>query len=1768
MADKTPKKSNIKHEYNVATTGLNMDSSQNNIQKGSLSYALNAAMENFDANSVQYQNEPGNAPCFDFPSGYKLIGKHFIPEQNKIVFFLANPSSGGSEIGFMINNDCVYHTLVNNACLNFDVNYPVLRMAHKVTNFGTEIYWPDNNGRRYLDIDNVPYIPLDTSDICDPTDSSQLDCNKLLLQPDVNIPFTSVEDVISGGEMTAGTYQFVVQYADSVGNPYTSYYGVTNPVPIADTDLATVNFNYPVGKSIVIKVDNLDPLGQYQYFNLAVIKTINNISTPELVGTYFIDDTSKKITFTGQIQTNIKLAINDIFEKFAFYDKADHVTSVQDILVWKGMTAVERLNYQKIANEIKLQWQSYRIPASESYANEINATNLRGYLRDEIYAFEVIFLLKSGKETDGFHIPGKKKGQLEITAAPIDETHPDFIGTPDQGTTTSPYWKIYNTASVEATNAQYDPTDDEYKGPYQYGDFAYWESTEEYPCDEDVWGELAGEKIRHHKFPDVLVSPIIEGSTFISSAEMVMENSAIFPLGVKIDSTQIKGIIERSDLTEEQKNDIVGYRIARADRGVNKSIIAKGMLRNVGKYTREQQDYFYPNYPYNDLSSDVFLNQVNNAWLDISDPFLITVLEFNMPEGNPTYLEVVYNDPNTNKETSIKYDTLGEQEILCSIGKPKIQGPGVKDEVRYSGGTWIPVNECIGTVRYLNYDVWKAWVGKTDLGTYKAGYRLVWDDPIEGQKEEWMSGSEVKYVNCISGTQPRNISTGNAANNEELAFQYSTDYEHPCQDETPSVIEEGDIEELSKRQIFNSPETSFGNPFLGGILKLESVMFGRGKAHFVEVKDNAKYRLITKEAQKDALKVAEKVADVTQTFSLEAMFAVYNSQMTIFRNEITKRNFARSFNSIASYNYTTAIPNDQGVKQRELDIKRYLIPEVLNVGEQDVNINNWQRETSVYLRSTSSIPVPSKSPEMLISTPVEDHSRFTISEVGNCSIPENEEDISVVSYYGSMKNQFLNQYGQIYSYETLDTGFTKIFDNLDLNDDIIFGGDTFIGKFAYKTKLPFFIDNRVKYPDDSDIFYDEIGNIAYPKYWHSSRSILETYYGERKSDLVLSNFISYKAHNFDCPNDQGPEDLSEGDDPENYSNRTFYDGYYYLFAYGVPSFYCESSYNVDLRTAFNNKEGDFWPHVSTGIPDDWVQETNVTIAWDNTYNYNVTFSKQNKETVFTNLPADWGDKEDREKYPFRAVYSDPQITDADNRVNNWLTYRPISYFDFPQNYGGLTALDGLKNRAILARFENKSLLYNSLITIDTSNPQAAYVGNPNLFENQPIDFAETDQGYIGSQHKMMLKTPYGAVSIDAKRGQVFLINGTQLEDMSQFGSGMHRWFTAHLPFELTKYFPDVNTDNHFNGVGLHGVFDSNYERVIITKLDYIPLYDNISHKEGKYYIEENGVENEIFLIDSDYFCNVSWTLSFNFNTKSWISFHSYIPNWYVGENNFYYSGLNHCPNDFDALVGVLDPVVPTTTSTTTIPPSTTTTTTTTEYVPDCSFDASAIVPDCELTGFGYFLDEEVLPPCERPNDLRSVALYTGYTLVSPVADVDSTVSADAACSHLTYFNLYGIGDSNYIPEAISGDFSSYTVGQIIYDSTTDPDCTTIPDGWYFTSETAASDEVFEVVNGAITQFVTCGVPTTTTTTTQIFSYDTICWTGVYEEGDPIHPLGGVITYHDKWGNVQVEQEIWNGDYVVLEIAQIISAYGAVAIPCTTTTTTTTVAPTTTTTTTV
>lgn len=1315
----------------VAKVGLNLDSIISDIPQGMLTYALNAQLENFDGNQVTYQNEQANEPCATFPAGYKVCGIHNIVENGYAVVFLVNEDTGDSEIGIVHHNTCTYETKINAKCLNFSMDDPILKAVHKLTNCSTEVYWPSkNNPRRFIDLDNLPFQEIEG---CPPTITGEIDCNKLNVQPDFAIPQIEVEAVDSDGETPAGTYQFAVQYCNALGEGYTGYYSVTNPLPLQDPNKITLDFNYLVNKSIRIRISNIDVTGFFDYLNVAVIKTINNITSTELIDTFQIIGSTKNISYTGEGKQNIRLTMDDIIDKFPIYERANDLTVVNDILVWDQLTTDEQISYQRIANNITLQWQTWRLDGNQAYANPLNSVYLRGYMRDEVYPFEIVFLLDNGKQTDGFHIPGRVATQDDlIPISGPDVVHGD-LDKCDPNVQPLPKWRVYNTGCLIGYEQEFlnfiggnpegcikcipgentNPSDPRcYVGPHQYGCMAYWESTETYPCNEEVWGELSGQPIRHHKFPDSVITHIHDNDGFI------------YPIGARIDVQQIIDLIRNSNLTPDQKARIQGFKIVRGNRATNKSVKAKGLIHNVGRYDRDGQTYYFPNYPFNDLRTD---------------PFLAT------------------------RET-------------------------------------------------------------TDDSGLNEGIRL---------------------------------------------HAFTTD-------------------ESKQRYVFHSPDTHFYQPTLGNILKLETAEFGQARGHFLSVRDHARYSFLTSGAYASALVIAAFVGVLSGTFGVTAVqafdgtaaFTAFQTFIDIMAKLLPKKNFAYQFNSLGNYTNFKVVENN-GNKQRRTDLEVYLSPGMQGVGDIHT-INNYQRESSVYFRTIGILPYTNT-----IAGVPEDRSRYLNSQMD----PPCTTDIitaPISSYYASIKEEFLNQYGQIYSYETIDTGFQELIDvNANLQNSIrpVFGGDVFINKFAYKSKLPFFLENRVfkqsGLPEDpgsthEDVEYNQIPNVANPIFWFSTDVRNDT--GGPGGVLgIFKQLLGVKINNFDCRND-----------------KFFYqDGKIYLFAYGIPYFYAESEVNVDMRGAFNQIEGDFYPRMSSDIPDEWLQEVNTTIQQDNTYHYNRTYSKQNKENLFTHLPQDFTDRACRKNLQFRAIFSEKQEDVINYDRNNWLIYKPLAFFDFPRNYGRITSMESIEDRQVLVRFENKTLLYNALQVQPSSTTEVFTGGSIFLKEVPPQDLAaDNDLGYNGSQHKLFLKSEYGHISVDAKRGQVFLIPRRlssyykpQTKDLSN--TVMSKFFTENLDFQIKRAFPDIDIDNHFKGIGLTGIYDNKYNRLIITKLDYAPA-EGVTFENGKFF----AAGEEVQLTDREFFCNRSFTISYDFDSNAWVSFHSYIPNYYVGESNFFYTGEN------------------------------------------------------------------------------------------------------------------------------------------------------------------------------------------------------------------------------------------------------------------------------------
>jgi hypothetical protein len=1291
-----------------ANLGLNLNQTLRQIPEGQYTFAVNAILSGFDGQKYTLQNDQGNEICTSHPERFQVIARKNIIEKGIILLMLTDPETGESEIGTIQN--CQYQALINDECLNFSVDYPIHKIEYKLNGDEVEVYFTDFfNNRRFLNLSKLPFKKIE-NDCGIPTETTEIDCNRLNVQPDFRIPIITVESVNSDGLVKAGAYQFAIQYANANTEPYTGWYAITDPLSLFDPNKITQDFNYDVNKSVKLDISDIDVTGFYDYFNIAVIKTINNITSADLVGTYQITSNRKSLVYTGQKTKD--LSIDEIFQRYPIYKKADDLTAIQDILVWSKLTAQERISYQRIANDIKIWWQTWRVPAEKAYANELNQVYLKGYMRDEVVPLEAVFELTNGHITDGFPIPGRLPTSSDLEMILNDDSLVDSPSKCETAPQPKPKWQVYNTASVtdyeqiykdftsvpSTTCSDCPPTIDLsspecYTGPYQYGEMAYWESEETYPCDEEIWGSNAGKKIRHPKFPDSLISHIHDNNGFI------------YPIGVRVDVEQIKELITNSSLTQEQKDSIAAIRIIRGNRANNKSIIAKGIIHNVGKYTRDGNTYYFPNYIANDVGDDSFLSSTQTD------------------------------------------DDSGRNE----------------------------------------------------------GTRLRAFDEVDSKQ----------------------------------------------------------------RFTFHSPDTSFYQPSLGNVLKLETAEYGQSKGHFVQVQDHAKYKFLSTGSYMTALALGALVgvasAEIglsTKVFDGTAAFTAFQTFLSIVEKLVPSLNFAYQFNSVSNYTNYKAIPNS-GNKQRFLDLSLYLSPGMHSVGDT-YTVNNFQRESSVYLKTYKALPFT----HSLAGVP-EDRSKYVNSDVG-CSNEVTNVDVS--SYYASIKRNLPNQWGQIGSYETVDTGWRY---NLSKPTSVytryqsVFGGDVFINRFAYKSKLPFFIDNRVglKFADGSDIAYNELGNVAYPIFWMST---------DAKQDIggsaifvdFFKTLFGVKVNNFDCT-----------------SQKFFYQkGKFYLFAYGVPYFYTESEVNVDLRQAYNGSEGDFYPRVGSDIPDEWLQEKNTTIQQDNTYFYNKSFSKQNKETFFTHYPENYNSNE--ENLTHSAVYSEKQ--DSALR-NNWLIYKPISRFDFPQKYGQLIGIEAIENRQLLVRFENSSKIYNALLTAPTSAADV-YLGQT-LFSKQapPIDFAETDLGFNGSQHKFFLKTEFGNVSVDAKRGQIFLMGASQkgisIKEMTD--ERVSDFFIQNLNFKIKESFPEINIDNAFKDIGLTGVFDNRYDRVIITKRDYEPIVTGITYTNGKFFLGEE----EISLDDNQYFANRSFTASYNLNPliNAWVSFHTFTPNYYIGSNNIFYT---------------------------------------------------------------------------------------------------------------------------------------------------------------------------------------------------------------------------------------------------------------------------------------
>ncbi len=603
---------------------LNEDINDFHLPDNEWTQARNAINNSKTGDLGKIGNEPSNLFCTKAP--YTIIGVIHLESDKWAIFSTDNIDS---EIGYFQEGTCLYKTIVNDKCLNFNKESLVSGVSRETSDCSHIIFWDDHgrNPSRFIDIGdlkkapyeqpwpNVPYkcenqttVINGTCTTCVPLDPLQLDCDKLRSAPLYRRPCLVIEKGPLGGELLNGSYFVVVAYTIRQQR-ITDYFTPSNIQSI---------FNHEgAGGSLLIKIEDADT----EYFSemeVVVVSIINQQVSARSLG--FYSTKQREITLdiiNNQLPT---VPIEQITIRTSVVDSTDATYSVNDYLIRVGPRSKFDFNYQPLANQIVAKWAAVEYP-QEYYRDGGYKT---GYMRDEVYSFFIRWIYDTGDVSASYHIPGRPA----IIGVDIDPLTNDFYisggtdSTPETSVGVTPYkWVVENTATItDITQSQLEDGGI----VVQKGYMGYWESEEIYPDNNPVvWDSnitvppysntdpeqynLCGKPIRHHRFPDNDLS----------------DKTMIFDPTNGAQKIRIMGVVFENILPPVDNDGVViknlkCFEILRGSRKGNRSVIAKGIINNTVNYDipddiTDRQGVF-PNYPYNDIGGDPFISKTKTNW--------------------------------------------------------------------------------------------------------------------------------------------------------------------------------------------------------------------------------------------------------------------------------------------------------------------------------------------------------------------------------------------------------------------------------------------------------------------------------------------------------------------------------------------------------------------------------------------------------------------------------------------------------------------------------------------------------------------------------------------------------------------------------------------------------------------------------------------------------------------------------------------------------------------------------------------------------------------------------------------------------------------------------------------------------------------------------------------------------------------------------------------------------------------------------------------------
>ena len=1530
---------------------------------------------------------------------FKVIGAIEVNDDKTVLFstdvvttFLQHGEHPRSEIGIWENGiyTPIFNPLLGTAInpsvfitndLNFKQTNPI-EGTFKIDSKGDLIvYWTDDlNPPRAFNVDRQIRDNFGGTDGLygiAPQDIDHIDILNLFPYSGP-VPHIGIDDqgthqncIIEGGGLRTAVYYLALAYVDE-DFVATNYLTVSNPISIVDEFDFTSPTNKKDGakegnqttKAIKWEISNLNT--NYKFLRPVVIRSMGKAQEAFKLNDVTFNSTSTSITYSG-LETVSTGTPSEVIIDTVAYDTAKTIQQLDNVLYIGNTTGSKDVGYQKYANNIKLRSRIRKIEdfdefyasvdniqtgwgtrevndfggtvmtvdSTKSYRYVPNIFKYKGYMRDEIYAFYIAFIMKDGSMSYAYHIPGRthlgneREGLGQLSGPTNGFLWPDIEDvSPDYGKRF--HWADSVTPIISAGNYN----------PITYRGMNYWENATEFYPDTDnyeVWdshqdeisgqlsgssGSLSGKNVRHHHFPSNR-NPNRKSIQTKHNCETTKSGGTTPPIQAWEGSIYKDYSINDSDIN-----------------------LSSSYKRTRWKKSGPNNTYIPDNDPdmYTALWNEDDHSFMADQPMRIQTRWEVWYTECGNAQTVRTRCRIKY--ANGQPGITINSDSIGHMGQLCC---GTAQG-GCQDANRaYSFSAWH--NLLPGDKIYIEH--------KCDGGGGGCAHH-----------EGHMNG-------VCNGSYPGSLNSSCTSNS--VIYRMLTFLQIKVEPITPQVADDDLLDAKISHDV----------NILG--FDLEDIKIPQSIAN--KIQGFKIYYAKRKHADRTILgqsiiipgkKYQERLGICQEATSVSNASQVLNTLQDLPEPFYSMDPWARNFSQYESlpHNVIDTLHPNANVSEEDdhayslFSFWDFYLSRTKNSIAPATHIDLQYNVTNLVWNG----PGLDQDKKMLTNLYVDSDPETpnTVKEIWGWDIPGEEQNcyprkVKSGIFMGCIYNPFniktqprlLGQKAKTY----------LLGDTIFKGEALGFGGKLFneFGQscIAFKLKDQHAISaslvesnptdqnigifNLSSNPEFNIIGREHEGAASLVTTLNSQGSMAASS-GSRKSNVAIVNLKAFKTDVYKSIDSQelvwtGFEVL--GDDLLNFvfdSNGSMNGtgntvdteaGQNGIF--GGDTFLCRQGVTTSLKPSnasqLSNPEKAVYYHIVESTDNinfrhiedadsfyfpGTIAKTLLTDAgskdfshFDN-FKYSDNYSEVNDIRPAFPLPIRDTVQDDFPTRTHRSAKHDPT-----SLIDNYRVFLANQYRDLPKNRGDLWKLSSFNN-LLYFHMEESLFAAQGKQTMSMGDGSEAFVGSGDIFAQEPNELVQTEGGFGGTQSQYAaLTTRYGYFFVDSASKKVFMMKDSLLEISA---IGMEEWFRDNLSFELEQYglVPGCVLDNPIIGFGFHSIYDPKFKRIILTKREFIPnkntgLFVDGLNKTGlvapctdnplgkvrfnntKCYYEIWGPKKaaqgintvcmwtEIPYRNTSYFTRKGWTISYYPELGIWGSFHDYVPYIYFNTSTDFYS---------------------------------------------------------------------------------------------------------------------------------------------------------------------------------------------------------------------------------------------------------------------------------------